>query len=450
MTLLNEKSDWHQTKHPLIISSSGGNGHLIAAKSLVDKLQLQNSSLPQQLLFTPSQFTFPLEKVLFKLSQYYHHPHLGKILAKISPIELPHPKLIQQEIKRLKILQKIQRPYLDYMLDLQPDGFILTALFNLSQQKAHGPSLHHLTYHQNILDKYSKVKMQKKLEQILLHAIAEGKPYDFILMTQPMGLEGIAELVFQYNLNIQTLEQKYQIQIPKLYLHQFFTDIPSPQAFHYLRPIQHLPMEYRQHLVLHSMAVVNHQNGMKNLKDLAINFYQPTELPIIRQDFKQKKLRKHQQVKPGSATIMLSSSNGDLSIDYLKVLLELPFQECNIIGELSRKHQAIIKNLKANTDKDINLCGYIQAKALAKILDTSQCIVLKGGGMSLMELAALGCSKDRIICLHQSKKKNELSLSWEDGNNAWFKTYCKQHQQQVVNVHPSTLKNKLKARMTKF
>jgi effector protein SdbA len=434
MKPVQQTSDWFLCQNPLIISSSGGNGHLIAAQSLIEQLQVTPLSLPQHLLTTPSQFSLPLEKILFKLSELSHHPKYAKLINKICPIKLPKPRLIRQEIESLKAHQAKNRVYLDYMLDLQPEGFILTALFNLIQRTSHGPSLHHLTYHQPILDRCSQPKMQKKLTDILMHGIHNQKPYDIILMTQPMGLQGICEVVYNYNQQIPLLQEKYQLKLKKLEIHQFITDIPSPKAIHYLRPLQKLESRYQSQLHVHCMECPT--NAPLNTSQTY--FYSPEKLPIIRQAFKQSIPHNGNNID-ATATIMLSSSNGDLTINYLNVLSKFKFKKIMVVGELTPAQQEKIKQIQTKIPGEVILCGYVQAPKLAKILQGSDCIILKGGGMSLMELAALKSTKKRLICLHQNHIEAGLSLSWEDGNNAWFVHHYEAKKEKVVLTNPHQL-----------
>lgn len=428
-----QNKTWSDCKHPLIISSSGGNGHLIAAQSLIEQLSL--TSLPQHLEILPPQFKFPLNQILIALSRMYHHPHYGRWLAKISPVSLPHADDILTEMQTLKYRQSQQKPYLDFMLDLQPHGFILTALFNLIQKQSHGPSLHHLTYHQALLDKCSSTHIKQQLQQVLQHALTQHRPFDTILMTQPIGLKAIAQTVFDYNQARASLTQQYQCEIPPLFIHQFLTDIPGTQALHYLQAINHLPAELQQLLILHCMQLEELASGITAAKLAQLNFYNPKDLPIIRKAFKQNTLEPQQSNKK-TASIMLSSAQGDLTAQYLENLVNLNFEQFLIIGELAASSQTKINTIAKDSGKLINYCGFVASNNLVQILQSSDCILLKGGGMSLMELSAIDLKPNALICLHQPQTDTGLTLGWEQGNMTWFLQHCRKKNQAVICCNP--------------
>ena len=133
---------------------------------------------------------------------------------------------------------------------------------------------------------------------------------------------------------------------------------------------------------------------------------------------------------------MLSSAQGDLTAQYLESLINLNYEQFLIIGELAASSQTKINSIAKESGKIINYCGFVASNSLVQILQSSDCILLKGGGMSLMELSAIDLKPNALICLHQPQTDTGLTLGWEQGNMTWFLQHCHNKNQAVICCNP--------------
>jgi hypothetical protein len=216
----------------------------------------------------------------------------------------------------------------------------------------------------------------------------------------------------------------------------------------------------KQHLIIHVLDVGPYYHILEKKHATQVFRYSPQYFPIIRRPFKQENhdslnmnipvLRISDCIIPVSnqekiASMMLSSSQGDLTLDYLNQLLKLNFQHIVVIGPIPKKLMRKIQALqKKHKQSNIYLPGFVQAQDLSHILKVSQFIILKGGGLSLMEIAAMSLSKKTLIFVHQNQSLEletfkAQGLSWEQGNTEWFIQYNQEHHQPSIVGQPESL-----------
>lgn len=149
------------------------------------------------------------------------------------------------------------------------------------------------------------------------------------------------------------------------------------------------------------------------------------------------------------AVLMLSSAQGETTLVYLKELLQNKIKHIAVIGKMSPKMQKQILELQAQTQAKIYLLGHLNAKNLKKILSAAHLLIVKGGGLSLMELASLSLRPDCDIFIHHPAANLDLEhhqgLVWEDGNILWFLDYCQKNQKKARLCNPENICNYLSA-----
>ena len=128
-----------QCKHPLIIASSGGGGHNCAAQSIIDELKIrEHIILPYHNYQKPSSGLLSFETGFHICNTLYHWPMTKALFRKLISPTLPTPQQFRLELQNLESQNATKKKqYIDFILDIQPNGYAFTALFNFLQKLAH-------------------------------------------------------------------------------------------------------------------------------------------------------------------------------------------------------------------------------------------------------------------------------------------------------------------------
>ena len=427
---------WLHYQNPLLIASSGGGGHIIAAESLIEQLssQIHPPILTQHYQKKPSSKWLTLETLIKLGCMISQIPGLKKYL----PIQFPFLNELEQGIEELnqKNEQK-EKYYIDFMLDIQPNGYCFVALFNYLQKIAHPNSLYHIVKHQDILDKLYKRYVSQKIYSLLIEALANGQAYDVVLSTQAIGIPAICSAIAKYNHQCEDLSKQFQCPVAEIQLHQFITDIPQRSAQHYLKPLESLNFVEKQYLVLHVLDLKQHNYFLEKKHCHTIFRYNADQNPMIRHAFKNipEKLpyavhcisiSNHQIIKTPKqklALVLLSSSCGDITLNYVRSLIKMNIQHIVIAGKISIELSDTIKQLE-NHNNQIILPGFLSSFDLSKLLKETDVLILKAGGLSIMEIASCHLTKTCFIGIHQSEANinsaADKGLTWEEGNALWM------------------------------
>lgn len=125
---------------------------------------------------------------------------------------------------------------------------------------------------------------------------------------------------------------------------------------------------------------------------------------------------------------MIGSLAANASADYAKYLLNQGYEHIFLFGGLNDSIAAridqIINSYPAPTRDEIRkkiiLLGNQSDVEMAPIMTRSNCVVIRGGGLSVMEQMAMPIMDDKIVLLHhEDNEEGPLTsgLSWEDGNS---------------------------------
>lgn len=128
------------------------------------------------------------------------------------------------------------------------------------------------------------------------------------------------------------------------------------------------------------------------------------------------------------ASIMIGSLAANASYDYLIFLLNNNYDKIFVFGgvnaELSQKINnylnRIPNTLRSEYQQRIVCLGNQSDVEIAPIMTRSDCVVIRGGGLSVMEQMALPVRPEKAIFIHHQDRGDRAELTsglpWEDGN----------------------------------
>lgn len=440
-------------KRPLLLSSSGGGGHLSAIHCIKSYL----ISTYQDQLELPLYHPIPIEaknqyinNVSEQIDTFLSWLHekgllsdLIKKLVKHSMIPIiPTRDEINTEVSHLlsKNKPEIQRQYIDMLLDICPGGYQSAAIANVLAQKDNVNELRKLIPYQKESDEHSFDAVYSYFLSHLKRAALVNKPYTEIISTQVMGLKAVTHAVIAYN---QWLDKALStFNYPKLIIHQYMTDLPTKGAVHFSKPLNYLGTLEKKQIKLYACALsdgfIRHhltspasyaglysipisenrmvRPGFTNpLTSLHDKFEESCAIEYL--DYEISSLKKTES--PSSltiketdivASIMLGSQASDDTIQYIKKLLLEHVDYIFVFGGLnpriSSKIDAFISEFNAfsreKTSKRIIKLGYQTDIEMQPIFTRSNIVIIRGGGLSIMEQMAIPHAKQQAILFHHT------------------------------------------------
>ena len=447
-----------KTKQPLIISSSGGSGHISCTQNIIQNLlQDPNSRITYHYWQKPSQKCLSFETLVrFALSlmnvkpiKYFLEKSLKVVIPNKKDIILERNALIQQQ------MQQPRRQYVDFILDILPNGYIFTAIFNFMQKIGHAKTLQIIVKNQGFLDFIYQSNTQHKIYHLLETALQNRQPYDAIISTQALGIPGICAAVRQYNQQIPHFESMYDCLVPKLEIQQFITDIPHISAKHFLVPLERLNPLDKTCIKLHLLDIEAHNHFNVETHANEVVRYQPKTNPMIRDDFKKDVhhpcygihvIHANEYIitltpKQRLAVIMLSSGNGEIALDYIEALIQMRIEHIALVGQAN---EVLTQALQKLNHPSVYTLGHLNGQQISHLLTYTQILIIKGGGLSLMEISSFELPKDSIIFIHKpidlDTQLQTSGLVWEDGNTDWFLQYCEKNLRKALVTHPSLIR----------
>lgn len=293
LTLQDGETPYKGIRRPLMLGSSGGGGHISAIKGLCAYLKghLEHLSFD---LYTPRQaptrsnpdaMVVRVGSKFTNQEGYLSFLTTGVVQPLLKPTRLPIlPTLtdIYDEVQRLKSTET--RPYLDMLLDVYPVGYEFAAIWNIQQQQGHIHDLKKMIAYQPDTDKLNWKHAIQHFTELLDIAVNEGRPYSEIVSTQVLSIPALCKVVYDYN-------KKYQhtLNIPKLFIHQYFTDLPTKGAVHFFSAVNNINPKHRNQIMLYGLGfkqeiIESQLNGGKDFR--GIFDIPPHENPMVRPGFK--------------------------------------------------------------------------------------------------------------------------------------------------------------------
>lgn len=466
LILQDNKTPYLGKRRPLLIASSGGGGHISAILGLISYLKAACLHCEFD-TYTPKQAPKrdnPKAKVVkvgahvTNQEGYFSFISTNVIqpLFKQTPLPVfPTLSAIYEEVQRLESTQA--RPYLDMLLDIYPSGYEYAAIWNIHQKEGYIEDLKKMIAYQPEADKLNWKASKTYFSELLDKAVLEGRPYTEIISTQVLSIPALCEVVYHYNQRYKTIQN-----IPKLYIHQYFTDLPTKGATHFFRSLNNIKLRHKSQMILYGVGLNNKIIQSELLSSTAYHKLvdiPPNANPMVRPAFKKNSNSLHDSfersckitfkayeyidgepvdlnyideisISPKSkvASITLGSQACCDTLSYIHDLLTEEIDKIFVFGgyknhiypyldEIVTKIASIYDNKtkKALSDhaqsynefreylkKKIVVLGHQDDKNTQSILTRSDIVIKRGGGLSVMEEMSLLHHPDQIILIHHA------------------------------------------------
>ena len=196
-----------EVMRPLVIASSGGGGHIAAAKGIVDELKTRDNTdiMSHKATLYHSRLSNPIRSVLRGILYATRFKFIG------NAWEWIHEQMIGSNVldydsfwKEIGYLQDgslrtPQRPYVDLLLDTYSFGYEMAAIFNALQRRDKTHALLETVSKQAIADNIHYQFIKSRIIGLLKTQAETGRPYTTIISTQPQSLGALCDAVAWYN-----------------------------------------------------------------------------------------------------------------------------------------------------------------------------------------------------------------------------------------------------------
>ncbi|RUR11668.1 hypothetical protein [Legionella sp. km772] len=434
---------------PLLVTSSGGGGHITAIMGLHGFLtqKFTGVKLPsyEPVLFKDKPESSLRDQVQLGISML-HAPVIGSpiqsLLSYTTFPNLPDKRSLEREIAALSQKEEAKkRPYIDMLLDVYPAGYEYAAIWNIFQRNDVTSELKKLIALQERSDQENERAVERYFLNLLTEAAKAHEAYTEIISTQAMGLPGLCNAVLAYN---HWVEARPHLKAPKVFIQQYMTDLPTKGAVHFFNALASLKQEQQAQMLLYALGmeedIIQHffpqgaffkaifdipvndnpmvRPGLKTVNaDHSSHFHQPIMLTLSGEP--QAYLVEANELV---ASILLGSQIGKDSIAYAEILLKNAVDRVFVFGGQSPMIQAeiaaILKVSPQYKEKIIPL-NYQGDTELAALMSRSNFIIIRGGGLCVMEQLAMKHSPEQTVLVHHSHGADgELTsgISWEDDN----------------------------------
>ena len=495
------------SEKPLILACSGGAGHISAAKGIIGGLQKKNPNVVitqhEPLLYREHKFTFTA--FMIRLGIWSGSiPVIGYVVNKIAHLvgapAMPNYKVFWSQMSQIKKSeteniegkkQGIKRPYVDVLLDLFPPGYEFTAYNNAAHLSLTAKETSAISTYKGSVENYNHYAVFKNVLRHLVSSAKSGSPYTQIISTQALSIKSICDAVLYYNNTfLPQYNAKHQTVYPAISIAQYLTDLPSLGCAHFMDNLEDLSIEQRKLIELYAVyiskpikaAYFSGEHGFKAVYDV-----DPKQNPMVRAAFKDKNLsdytnleksqklfyknevtpliecldtdrRPYRDINAGDkvASIMIGSLAANASVDYIESLLKANYNHIFVFGGsneeiLKRINTLILKypvSEQAKIKQRIICLGNQTDVEMAPIFTRSNCVVIRGGGLSVMEQMAMPLTKDKIVLMHHEDSDDEQltsGLSWEDSNTDRLIEYLTEQEAFSVKVSPKLCERALVA-----
>ncbi|MES2141462.1 MAG: hypothetical protein V4471_01035 [Pseudomonadota bacterium] len=490
------EASYNELRQPLLIACSGGGGHIAAIQGLQQYLQYQYKNIKftkyKPVLFAKNPPS-PTQATIETAIGFMHAYGVGAVFqAAVKPTSypiLPDRISFDNEINSLNENEKRkeQRFYQDMLLDTYPAGYASVAVWNILQRNNQVSDLKKLVRLQAKSDKKNYPHVVNYFLNSLTAAAIVKTPYTEIISTQAMALPALCDAVLKYN---QWLEEN-RLPFPKVIIHQYMTDLPTEGAVHFFNPLTKLSLKQQRQMKLYAVGlkedilqrffpdgyhfagvydVPADQNPMvrAGFKDPDLDnsnkFHIPTEITLKWHKETEKKFSIN--ANELIASIMLGSQAGKDTTKYIETLLKSGFDKVFVFGnnKMIINKIARINKKEKYAGKEIICLGNQGDKEIAALMTRSNFIIIRGGGLSVMEQLAMKHNPGKAILIHHANTDKELTsgISWEDGNvnklieglnekNIYAeKTSPKQAKRQILEARLLTALKVLNPNQTKW
>ena len=466
-------------QRPLMISSSGGGGHISAINGLIDSLREQNPAViftehnPVARTLTKSYVAKQLDSAMYHFHETVYSPILKNFFNYLTyyPI-LPSKTELKKEVHNLEKSNPLNktRKHIDILLDVCDIGYESAAIHNCLIKKDDTRSLTKLI---NLKVNAEEINYQKIYEfhlSLLKEAAVNDTPYSELVSTQVIGFAPLCDAIIAYNEWLEN-DNAYNT-LPRVELHQYMSDLPSNGALHYFNGLKQLTIQQRNQMKLYACELSYEQlrdnlplsNAFAGLFKIPAN-----NNPMIRKGFKNATTSLHDkwhetndvfytdyEIKYGQdskqyetsiketdgkikilanenvASIMLGSQASTDTLKYVQTLIDSDYDKIFVFGGLNSHLYGPLQEMinESPSLKDRIVClGNQDDSKIQPIMTRSNTVIIRGGGLSVMEQMAMKHNKNQVILVHHADNEkengndcnndsNDLSsgMAWEDGN----------------------------------
>lgn len=455
-------------KRPLLIGCSGGGGHNAAIMAFAKGMQVPAQHRANIQLHQNAANDIRLG------AKAANTNGLGKIIRaaiKATPFPvLPPMDVIKKEVLQLQASQSdnngaISRPYIDMLLDVYPNGYESAAVWNVLQRQDKIKDIRKLIEFQKTNDERHCNTVKQHFLSVLQSAAESGNPYDDIICTQATGLAGLSDAIIAYN---QWLDSKTEYQnYTRICAHIMLTDLPSRGCKPFLESLSRLNQQQRMVMRIHAVALkpkILDEFDLREPRFASYHKIDPKQNPMIRPGFNDPNLSTQfdqtvtlslQAHNANDATItinenekvasiMLGSQASDDTARYVKSLLKRNVDKIFVFGgnkpNIAPELDRIVKQYPDAEQKIIRLDNQDDIQ-MAPIMTRSNTVIIRGGGLSIMEQMALPHNPLQSILVHHAKQTPAgptSGIHWEDENVNGLIAHLEQHN---VFVSKTTVKS---------
>lgn len=455
--------DGYHYRKPLFIGCSGGAGHNSAIMGIINYLTKCANDSPSafgRLKLTKAitkhydrqinKEQSPNKTIEFGLTVQQQYGFISKVAKTSSELLTEYPVLPDRDIldKEINVLSQKNgfskaRQYVDMLLDVYPAGYESAAIWNIYQRQDNVEMLRRCIKQQSISDDANAIYVKSYFFLLLALAANSSEPYTEVISTQAMCLGGLCDAIIEYNIWLEHFNAANATHYPFIVIHQYMTDLATPGAIHFFHALDRLSQEQLGLIKLYGLGITHALlKKMVERRDDLNGYYQikPYDNPMVRLGFYNRDKSLHasfdKTVSVGYlvnqstdkiiihayekvASIMLGSQAGDATTEYVKHLLNNGYDKIFVFGGQNQQIKSVILSLfnKDNAySKRIILLGHQTDKEMLPIMTRSQLLVIRGGGLSIMEQLLMLHHTVQKIFIHHNGKALKSGISWEDGN----------------------------------
>ena len=403
-------------ERPLVIASSGGGGHIAAAKNIMACHQLRNHEVdfPDH---EPPKKTLELKvsQTLLYILMYLSNNPLLRVFNYIFQIpNLPTMDLVSQEIS--DIVKKNSSAKFIELMDAYDEKYEFIAIFNCQQKQGLTKDIKKSINMQWIMDWNHRDVVRVYFLEKLTAAYNDGNPYTSLINTQAQGIAGLCDAVIEYNAWLAN-EANHNQHLP-IKIEQYITDLLTPGATHYTTPLNKLSDVQAKQVTVH---YVNHSSDcrqwIKN-RSIGLSGIAPKDNPMVCSSFKNKEITPIDDIQDNDKVMVISLGalgGGTAPSDYLQAILDnqnlsitIPNHICVFRCDDGR-YDSELTRLANELKCKLHIMPKQSEDVVANYMKRADYLIIKPGGITTMNVMSMiqhDPAKTRQIIFHKPENKS--------------------------------------------
>ena len=420
--------DADTTVIPLIIGCSGGGGHNAASEAFAQFLkQNRHNKLP---IYLPGKSRHSAVGISILVASYAgFFPAVTKTMKAVGlPIVPNHTKLSKA---KMQLQTEKCALYIDMLLHVYKTGYDNAAIWNTLQREDQKEELLKLVTWQSQNDLVFYADVYRYFLKLLLKTHLQGTPYTEVISTQALGLPALCDAVREYNRRCKAT----------LVIHQYMTDLPTSGAIHFFGILSKLSPTQQNQMKLYAVGMnepilqVFFKQGIYFQNVYTVN---PKKNPMLRAGFHNPDndnsarfdIEVSLSLTAGTtlppikaneriAAIMLGSQAGTDTTSYISSLIHNGIDKVFVFGGTNPDIKSKIETYLSSFLDKIILLPPQGDDFIASLMTRCHILIIRAGGLSVMEQMAMNHHKDQIILIHHADSDSEIlesGIPWEDAN----------------------------------